>query len=522
MLALVILIVLTTLTIWSLTTTVTPNAIKDLINNQLHLISTQKSYIDGNISWQLFPQPGIKITQVHMNENNNKYYYSLYVENLFLNLQLSSLLHGALIFNELKINGFKINIHFKAQPKTHQHKEPETIVISSTPPSKISAQFPLDRILLTHGQLIVSQAQNKMVLTGLQVGAKQLNVKNKFFPLQLKSTFSISVAKNNTKGTCNYKGKIRLASAALTQPIAALQHAAVDGQLLAQNVRVNKFKITTINANVKTKQDEIILNPFNIALYAGKSVGDLNYQFISKKLSINQTAASLDANRLFNDLMTNHLIKGTLDFSVHTTISLQNSDWQDNLRASGNLIIRDGILYFIDLNKLIDEIKNKIHSLLTQTKSDINHASQTPLFNSTTHPQGNTKFQLLSIQYHALDNKLMNDSILLQTDKLQLKGRGYINLNDATQDFDLSAKLIADDSQVDTIQQLLGGSFPLKVVGTLTKPQVLPNANKLNPIISAYLLRYTIEKPVKQVADQLKNILTDSKDLFDDNDRSVH
>ncbi len=483
LLTLVVIIIFTSLAIWALTKTILPSDVKILINNQLYALTTQKSHIDGNIGWQLFPRPGIKITQIHVGEENNKANYSIYIENLLFNLQISPLLRGHLVFDELKIDGLKININPEDQTNSNQNKELGTTTARQNKVSdNISVQFPLDRFLLTRGQITIMQPHNNITLTGLQIGANQLNLKNKFFPLQLKATLVSSLAENNINATINYKGRVRLTPFTLSQPLTTLQHATVDGQLLVQNLRFNQFKIARMNANMKTKQGEMVLNPLNFTLYVGKSVGDLHYHFASKKLSINQTATGLDAKQLFNDLFANNLVKGNLDFSIHATTNLEHNNWQNNLQGNGNLTIKDGVLYFIDLNKLMDETRNKIHSLLNQEKHEIKLALQQPLFNSTVHPQGNTQFQLLNIQYRILDTKLINDSVLLQTNKLQLKGRGQVNLSDATQDLGLSA------STVDKIQQLLGGSFSLKVGGKLTKPQMSLNEQELTPIISSYPL----------------------------------
>jgi AsmA protein len=508
----ILILVFTALIIGVLTKSVAPSAIKDLISKQLNTLTTQNSHIDGEITWHLFPRPGIKVTQIHVGEKTN---YSIYIENLLLNAQLAPLLQGHLVFNELEIDGLKININPEAQTNLTSNKTSGTSSFDqSNAPAQISTQCPLNRFLLTRGQVTIIQPNHKIVLTNVQIGAKQLNLKNKFFPLQFKATLASSIAENKLKASINYKGRIRLTSTTLNHPLMVLKHAIIDGQLLAQNVRFNQLKIDKINANVKSKQDAVLFNPLNLTLYSGESVGDLNYQFSSQKLSFNQTATSLAANQLFNDLVANSPIKGYLDFSIHASTNLQDTHWQKNLRGNGNLTIKDGILYVVDLNTLIDQTTKKIHSLFYQDKKDIKQAIAQPLFNATTYPKGTTKFQLVSIQYHILDNKLTNDSLFLQTDKLQLKGDGQINLTDMTQKFTLLAKLISNDNLVNKIQQLLGGSFPLNVEGTLTNPQISPNSQELNPIISTYLLKNTLEMPIQQITSQLKDLLTAPDDLF--------
>ena len=513
LLTFIVIIMLTTLAIWSLTKNITPSAVKDLINKQLSVLTLESSHIDGDITWQLFPRPGMKITQIHVGENNKNANYSLSIDNLLFNLQIASLLRGQLIFNEIQVDGLKITINPYA-PSTNnakQNNNTETMAThTKNEQAKMLATFAIDSILLTRGHVTIMQLPNKLTLSDLQIGITQLNLKNKFFPLQLKTILSASIAENKIKATLYYKGRMCVGPSILTAPLTALQHAIMNGQLLIQNLQVNAFNIDKIHANVKIKKEEITLNPFNLSLYDGESVGDLNYQFSSKKLSINQTATSLDANQLVTDLFANNLIKGDLDVAVHMSTQLQDSSWQHNLHGNGSLTIKNGILYFIDLNKLLDEAINKIHTLLNQGPGTIKYADNQRLVNSTTYQQNNTKFQLLTIQYHLLDNKLIYNSLLLQTDKVQLKGSGQVNLNDATQDLNLSAKLVSNDNAINTIQQLLGGSFPLKVSGKFTQPQISANTQELDPIISNYLLRNTLKKPIKQINNQLKYLLNSS------------
>ena len=53
-------------------------------------------------------------------------------------------------------------------------------------------------------------------------------------------------------------------------------------------------------------------------------------------------------------------------------------------------------------------------------------------FNNPEFFKGGTNFKLLSFHYHLKDAKLESNSLVLQTDKLQLKGEGNLNLKDNT------------------------------------------------------------------------------------------
>lgn len=510
------LMILATFGLMKLTKNVAPSTIKDSINQQLSASFTQQSRIAGDISWHLFPRPGIKTTKIYIDIIADKTNYSVSIDNLFLNLQITALLRGQLVFNELRLDGMKINIRPDALRDASPNPIPVVVTSASRKnyPNKVSAQFALHDVLLTHGQITIDQPSNKLILSNVQIGAKQLNLKNGSFSLQLRATLAASIATNKIKASLKYNGQVDVNPSTFSQPLAAFNNLSMDGQLTASNLRFNQLKIEKINTNLKKKQDEILFNPFNISLYSGESIGDLSYQFSSKKLTINQTATKLNANRLFNDLFSQQIVIGALDFSVHASTKLANNSFEDNLRGNGNLTLKNGTLYYIDLNKFTDEAINKLHSLISQETINEKTAIKHPLLNPMATKSGHTNFQLLSIRYSLLDGKLISDRLLLQTDTLQLKGNGRVNLIDASQDFNLSAKLTHPDPDITLLQQRLGGSFPLRICGTITKPQILPNMQELGQVISNYLLKSTLEKPVTQIKKSLKYLLTTTENLL--------
>ncbi|WP_019217248.1 hypothetical protein [Legionella tunisiensis] len=52
----------------------------------------------------------------------------------------------------------------------------------------------------------------------------------------------------------------------------------------------------------------------------------------------------------------------------------------------------------------------------------------------------------------------------------------------------------------------MGGSFPILVQGTLTKPVVLPDLKKINPILTKAWLKETLVKPVETIVKPVKHI----------------
>ncbi|KTC78068.1 AsmA family protein [Legionella brunensis] len=502
-------LIITGVTLWALAKSISPTVVKDYVSSQLSALTHQQSRVDGDISWQIFPRPGIKITGVQIGEQNDQNNYSVKLDNLLFNLKITPLLRGKLVFSELDVNGFQININPDVQPpKVKKATSPSTKKTNS-----VAEQFAIERILLSHGQINFKQNEQIIKLSNLQIGAEQFNLKKVPFPLQFKTQLDVATTnKSIVKAQINFKGNTGLSASLFNDPLTALQNTPLNGQLTIQELKVHRIKVNKIRANVKTKTGVLLLNPLTLNMYNGESVGDLSYEFASMKLIVNQTATNLNGNKLIYDLIKKKLFKGSVDFSIHTQANVQNGSWRENTSGNGSLTIKDGVVESINLNKVIDGTSDKINKLLSGKKDGVNSVLQLSQFDDPAFFKGNTYFKLLTLQYSLHDAKLLSDSLVLQTDRLQLKGDGELNLKDNNLDSHLLAKVSLTDPEVDKIQQLLGGSFPLLVQGTLAEPSVLPDLKIINPILTKFWLKETLVKPVKQIHKQIKTLLTSKND----------
>jgi AsmA protein len=488
--ALLSLLLITTLVLWVVAKSVKPEVVKQYVSSQLFALTHQKSSVDGDISWQIFPQPAIKITRIKIGGENNQTNYSITLENLLFNLQITPLLRGKLVFNELLVDGFKIKIYPDA-PSTPEKTKAITQTDEVT--TSTAEQFAIERFLLSHGQVVIEQNQRTITLSGLQIGAQQFNLQKKLFPLQFKTNLDVATANEKIlKAHINFKGNTSLSSSLFCKPITTLQNTPLDGQLSLQNVKLNQLKINKISAHTKTKPGVFLLNLLTLNLYNGESVGDLSYEFASKKITINQTATNLDGAKLINDLLHKILFTGSVDFSIHAQANLQEANWQDNITGNGSLTIKDGAVESINLDKVIEYTSNKINNLLTNKEAAIGHPLDLKEFANADIYKGSTNFNLLTLQYHWQNAKLASNSLVLQTDKLQIKGDSILHLKENNLDSHLLAKVISADNNIDKIQQLLGGTFPILLQGTLTEPTVLPDLPKINPILP---IKAIVNKP---------------------------
>jgi AsmA protein len=503
LLPLIAISLLLSIAVLILSRTINPELIREYVSSQLTAFTSEPSRVEGDITWAIFPAPGIKITTVQIGDENYHSNYSLKVENLFLNLKIAPLLRGKLVFNTIKVDGFEVHIN-AANPlpvtPTKVSKE------GRASNQQLNNQFAIERLLLSHGRITLIDKEQKIVLSDLQIGANQINLQHTAFPFQLKSTIEYSDAdKFLAIAQLQFKGNTSL-STLINDPSFDLKSAVLNGQLLIQKAQVDKFKIDKLSANTSFKNNIINLNPLTIHLYQGESIGNLRYNLTENNLQINQIATHVNSAPLTKDLFNKRLLKGNMDLSLHTHTNLQTPNWQDSTVGNGNISMKNGKLELVNLNKVIEVTSNKINTLLSGKKSTSEPNLDVTSFDDPQFFKGGTPFQLMAIQYRLENTLLSSDSLILETERLQLKGQGQVNLNDYALESRFLAMVTVTEKKVNQIQKLLGGSFPLMVKGSLTQPQILPDLKKINPILTQLWLKETLTKPAKKIKEQFVSI----------------
>ncbi|MBA4697334.1 MAG: AsmA family protein [Legionella sp.] len=518
----ILLLTLATSVLWILIKSIKPELIKDYVNTQLTKLTEQPSRVNGDISWQFFPSPGVRLTSIQIGEINQGDYTAT-LENARFNLKLMPLLQGKFIFSELDINGFNVQINPAAQAidsKLSKLKQTSSLPIKGeTHPltldekaNNIAEKFAIQRILLSRGQVTFLKDQKKITLSNLQVGAEKFNLKKNFFPLQLRAGLDIqSEGTSKIKAAINFKGRMAFSNVIFSDLLDTLKRTPIKGQLFIEQMHAGSLNIDKATANVKTKAGTLLLTPITLNLYNGESIGDLSYEFVSKKLLFNQTATNLDAQKLGYDLTKKDNFKGSIDFSIHTQANFEDPQWKESMVSRGNLTIKEGRLPFVNLESGLIDMANMLSEvILTQRgQTNLNQKDTLPQLPSKqladlTAFSGEIKCKILTLQYVWNNDRLQSDSFVLQTDKLQLTGDAAINFSNDSLDSHLFATLSASDEQIEKIQASLGGSFPLVVRGTLTSPVVLPDVKRIMPVVARMGLEDTISKAIEKAKKRFK------------------
>ncbi|WP_131781752.1 AsmA family protein [Legionella gresilensis] len=484
---------------WLITRTVSPTLFKDFVTLKVKTYTAQPCKIEGDISWQLFPRPSIKIESIRIGNKEPQSPYQIKLGQLFFNLKPSALLQGKIVFDEIQITNFvaDINSNYKQPPINTSHNLP----MHSTFGKNIEEKFALERLLITNGKIKTQINNQLLTLNSLQLRLEQINLEQNLFPFQIKANINYAAKQQPLSAQLQFKGDANLAVNSLNQLETALKSSLIRGQLLIQNLKIGRFKINQIGANTSFKQAVLSLNPLTIKIYQGEAIGDLSFNSLSKILKVNQTATGINAARLTSALFNQALIKGKLDFSLHSQSNLINQDWLATTIGNGNISLHEGTLEFFDLDKIVKKLSIQISNAQEkkESKLDLDKEFQDNILLS----REPTSVKLMAIQYRLAQKILFSHTLLLQTDMLQLKGEGEMNLTNYNLISHLLATLIIDDSKLNNIQELIGGGFPLIIQGTLNQPVVLPDFKKINASLAKVWIKDTLAKPVLKLKEQL-------------------
>ncbi len=496
------LLILILISLWVLSQTIKPETVKQFVNSRLTSITHKTTQIDGLIAWQLFPRPGVKVTDIQVGDKKQYEDYYLKINKLLFNLKITPLLRGHLVFSDIKVDGFTLQANLDTVPR---QKPAKALSKSAKPaPAKQARRFAIERLMLTHGNIVLEQQNKRVTLENLQLGVEPFNIQTSSYPVQLKTNLS-STFDNNTLGfNLDFKGQLHTVNG---QKNRLSDQFNAHGQLLLNDILFNQFKINTMNASLDKTGTALKLNPLTFSLYGGESIGDLLYQFDNNLLTINQTATHLHSEPLFNAFLAREIVSGSMDYSLHASAPL-NEKMVDTLSAQGRLTLKDGAISGMDLNQVIEDTTEKLAAFINADRINFKETLRLAEFDAKRYSQGKTPFKLASLQYHLAEGVFFADSLLLQSDRLQLQGAGRFNIK--TQDINghLQATVFTMDehSNVFKVQQLLGGNFPITVSGNIKRPWVLPDLKIINNILGRYLIKKALDKPVKDIEKQIKSL----------------
>lgn len=495
------LILVTSLMLWIFAKNINSDTIKQLVSKQITTLTHKNSHLDGPISWQLIPRPGLKFTDIKVGNEDSNEYYSLSIKTLLLKLKIAPLLKGNFVFSDINLDGLDLHINSDAPAGVSINNKTTP---NGSNDKNTTNQFNIERLLLSHGQISINKNGHTLIFKNIQIGMEQFNLKNIPFPIQIKAKLTALTPNPISKATINFNGRFSLTPNIIDEFRSETIKSILEGQLIVQDILINQFSIKKINATIKTSKSEMTFNPITLSLYNGESIGDMSYVFATHQLLINQTATNLDGKLLLTALLNQEAVNGNLDYSIHASIPF-NKSGIEQISGSGNVTIKNGELLNLNLAQMIHDLKDKLTQIINEKSQRLEHILQLTDWDKDKYRQGSTPFKLLSFQYQLQNAMITTDSLILQTDNVQIKGDAQLNLNN----HDLKSKLrasvnSANDSSMQKIQNLLGANFPLLISGTLEHPILLPDFSTIKSILSQSIIKAEIAKPLKQLKEELK------------------
>ena len=478
---------------------------KSFITEYISAITHKNTQLKGSVVWQLLPRPRLKLENLQIGDNNLDEAYFIAADKVSLNLELLPLIKGQFIFKEITIDNLKLHINTEVPNKAES--QPDKIYTKN---EKLhdKPHFAIQNLALHHGQIIIENKDWHVQFNNVQAVIEQFAMYSLSFPLQYKSKIHV-IAKNGGNKTTvlnsssNFKGRLYLTHPFFAEIAHHFNDCSLTGQLSLHNTTIERFTIKHINTMLKANKDRVSFTPLILSLYEGEAVGRLSYRSKKHLFSLTQTATNLNAANLTKDLLGKKLITGALDYSLHACFPgrfplLQTLN--SNMSSKGQVTIKDGELTFINLKQIMTDLKEKLgerpHKVLESVSLNLTKGNTIP---ST----GHTPFKLATIQYHLQGNefKLSSDSLVLQTETLQLTGVGTYNLLTGDIKLKLSALLDGFDlAPFRGMQQVLSNPLLIVVSGTLLRPIITIDIPKIKPLLKTLLNKPQVKQVFKKAA----------------------
>lgn len=424
-----------------LVTFVSPNRFKPLLTEQVKKLTGRELVIDGNLSWTVYPNLGIKVGHLELkNPSNFKQDIFAEIQSATMGFKILPLLHRQIESSGITLNGLKLNLIKNAEGKTNwqdleksssseakseESSATETVAKNSTQAFAI-AGFHINNATLSWTD---EMAHQSYIIDNLNLHVKNINLANPF-PLHVTFNFTDKKA---------LSGKINLTSQ------------------LALNLANQNYKLRNLDLKAKLKQDD---KNYNLDMKSDIIADLSNQTVIVDNLKAQMANLILDGNINVAHLnakpkITGHFEIQPFDGKKWLQATGQNAEALEVLNnVRGNFNLTAGTtLDSVDLkgNIKIAELKAgnaRVTNIILQTqlqKSVLDLTSLTASFYqgdlagkgkvnlSETVPHISFQAKLSNVHTEAL----LND--LAPNDKLTLTGLGDVDLHVTTSGKDKEA-----------------------------------------------------------------------------------
>lgn len=506
-------------------TLVNPNDFKDEISQQVYNRTGRHLTLAGDIHWSVYPGLGLQLNNASL--SNPKGFDDqpfAQVAQATIEVKLLPLLQRNLEVKKLDLDGLTINLVKNAQGEGNWKSlggEDEASASSpnevSDPPTHNSFTFNIAAIAVTHSKITWTDPlkNQQLVLNNLNLHSNNIATQQSF-PVDLQCT--VQSNKPSLNGNIQAVANVEMDQAQKIYKISQLHFKSAltgdslpnhqlnlnllgnisadteqkkyQGQIQTDQLQIGQTQLNNIVLPFSSDHNIIELNPIQAQLYQGDTNGNIRINLQQKipQISANLQLKNIQTAQLTQALTHNKLqIDGTGNFStVLKTRGNDASSFSKNLNGQGQLDIRNGTLYGIDIPFWVN-----------LTKSVLPNFAVPSVLN-----QKNIAFNAITGSFTVANGVIQNKNLLLNSPALQVTGLGLIDLTKQQIDYRALAQ-IKDTST----GQLKDPAIPFQIKGSLANPSIQPDVSN---IVSSKLKEQYL-KHKEEIGNKLNNVL--GKDL---------
>lgn len=439
-----------------------PNDFKPLIVSQIKNYTHKEVAIKGDLSWSFYPDIGLKVGRVHIN--------NIEIERTTVIIKLWPLLHKQIEILGLDLAGVRMTDSAYELSDGHIHAVG----------LKQNTSFPVT----ASGKWLL-KSKNQTIKAHLETEVLYQPDKNTL----------LCQALTGEVADIAFKGAVKITQ--LTQqPV-------VTGKLTIPSLNASGIQLSNISLSPTFKAGVLDINPISASLYKGQLQGQVT-------VVTNSAAPRFYTNSAFTDVQLEPLLKdlgaGKSKFKVQglgvmrLVVSSDGSDMQtilSHLNGSGSFQVKQGVLVGIDLVHLIDSAS----ALARKQPTPASRADK-------------TYFDRLKGTIGVRKGIIQNSDLILESSRFMTTGSGKIDLPShwINYVFYTTVKQNAENSR-DNWTNLYGVEVPVAIRGNLNDPSISIDAGQLLKSLAKQGIKLQIKNEIQNklegpAGDLLQNLLS--------------
>ncbi|MDI1230981.1 MAG: AsmA family protein [Methylobacter sp.] len=249
---------------------------------------------------------------------------------------------------------------------------------------------------------------------------------------------------------------IALAIGANALPVETLRKLNAEGTVSMDKLKVNNLLMQDIKLKLKAKNGTINTQQSVNQFYQGGYLGHLTVDTHGDKptLTVNEKIDHVQLEPLLKDYLGEARMSGIVNASTQLQgRGNKTKELKSSLNGRLNFLVKDSVIKGFNLQHIIDSGKALIKG------------SALP----TDHKNDQTLFSDMSGTATIANGIIQNNDLVAKSSKLQVDGKGNINLISEALDYKIDAKLLNTDATAAEPEQIKGAAT-IHIAGTLSKP----------------------------------------------------